>query len=234
MSHRLALFFLTLLLLPITVLGSERIVAVQGNATMKVKPDQIALVIAVESTHKSDVAKAKAVVDKISSKAAETLISKGVDAGDITSATITIDTDERYDSNDNPITVGHLASRYINVTIRDASSYTAIIQALVEVGITSITGVRAVVSKHDELRLEALGTAVKDARKKAEYLAAQLDAKIARVHRIGDQRLTDHFGQIEEMIMVTASKPTRDSPPYEFQLGTVDVNANIYVEFELE
>jgi len=233
MSHRLAPFFLTLVLLPITVLGSERIVAVQGNATMKVKPDQIALEIVVENSHNSDVAKAKTVVDEVSSSVAETLISKGVDVGDITSSTITIDTDERYDRNDNPIEVGHVASREIDVTIRDVTSYTAIIQALVKVGVTRITEVRAEISNYDELRLEVLGSATKDARKKAEYLAAQLDAKLARVHRIGDQRVNDHFGQLEEVI-VTGSRIEKDSAPYEFQLGTVDVNANIYVEFELE
>lgn len=81
--------------------------------------------------------------------------------------------------------------------------------------------------------MKVLGAAAKDARKKAEYLAAQLDAKLARVHRIGDQRLSDHFGQIEEA-MVSSARVEKSSAPYEFQLGTVDVNANIYVEFELE
>jgi len=222
-----------LLFLPITLLGSERIVAVQGSATMEVEPDQIALEIIVENTHKSDVAKAKAVVDEVSSRVAETLISEGVDAGDITSATITIDTDERYDRNDNPVKIGHLASREIEVTIRNVTSYTAIIQALVEVGVTRITGVRAEVSNYDEVRLEVLGAAAKDARKKAEYLAAQLDTKLARVHRIGDHRFYDHFGDLEEVI-VTGSRIEEDSAPYEFQLGTVEVNANINVEFELE
>ncbi|RLA43373.1 MAG: hypothetical protein DRR42_21820 [Gammaproteobacteria bacterium] len=232
MSHRVAPFFLMLLFLPITLFGSERIVAVQGNATLEVEPDQIAMEIVVENTHKNDVAKAKAIVDKISSKVAETLILAGVDAGDITSATITIDTDDRYDRNDNPVKIGHLASREIDVTIRDVTSYATIVQALVEVGVTRITGVRAEVSNYDELQLEVLGMAAKDARKKAEYLAGQLDAKLAKVHRIGDHRFYDHFGVLEEVIVTGSRK--EDSAPYAFQPGPVQVNANINVEFELE
>lgn len=42
-----------------------------------------------------------AIVDEVSSRVAAILISKGVDTIDITSSTITIDTDEQYDRNDN-------------------------------------------------------------------------------------------------------------------------------------
>ena len=232
MGRQLAPIFLLLLILPGSSFGSERIIAVQGEATMEVEPDQIAMEIVVTNTHESDVAKAKAVVDEVSLKVADTLISKGVDANDITSSTMTIDVEERYDRNDISMEIGHLASREIDVKIRDVTSYTTIIQALVEVGVTRITGVRAEVSNYDELRLQTLGAAAKDARRKAEYLAAQLDTKLGSVHRIGDHRVHDQFGQFEEVI-VTASK-VEDFAPYEFQPGTVEVSANIHVEFELE
>ena len=232
MRRRKVLVNLIFALLSTTALGSDRIVAIQGDATIEVQPDLIKMEIIVENLHKNDVARAKAVVDDLSSKAASVLIAAGVEPGDISSSTMTIDTEEHYDRNDNPISIGHLARREIDVTVRNLASYSKILQALVDVGVTRIVDVRAEVSDYDRLRLKAMGEAAKDARSKAEFLANELDAKLARVHRIGDHRVDNHFGRVEE-IVVTASK-VGTSAPYEFQPGKVSVNASIHVEFELE
>ncbi|MBD3647920.1 MAG: SIMPL domain-containing protein, partial [Pseudomonadales bacterium] len=150
----------------------------------------------------------------------------------ITSNTMTIGTAERYDQFDHPIPAGHMAYREINLLLRDVTSYSRILQVLVDVGVTRVVNVRAEVSDLEGTRLKVLAQAGKDARTKAEYLASELGASLGRVHRIGDPSVTDRFGRIEEVV-VSASKVSAPAP-YEFKPGTVTVRATLYVEFELE
>jgi hypothetical protein len=223
---------LLLLILPVVADASERLISVRGEATMKVAPDQISMDIEIENTHKSDIAKAKAVVDSVSSKTARALIEAGVDPKNITSSTMTIDTAERYDQFDNPIPTGHMAHREINLLLRDVSFYSRVLQVLVDAGVTRVVDVRAEVSDYEGIRMKALGEAGRDARTKAEYLARELGTSLGKVHRIGDPSVGDRFGQIEEVV-VTASKVNAPTP-YEFEPGSVTVRATLYVEFELE
>lgn len=230
MNLRTTALLIALIMLPLSTLATERVIAVKGEASIEVMPDQITLDVYVESKHKNDIAKAKAVVDEVSSNVARALIENGVDASDITSATISIGQDEEWDRYDNPVTVGHIASRDIEVIVRDVSAYSKLVQAMVDVGVTDVSGGQPEVSNYDELHLQALGEAAKDARSKAEYLAGELDATVARVHRIGDNRVTNHF-MLEEVV-VTGARHV--DAPYEFELGPIEVSATIYVEFELE
>jgi len=221
-----------ILLIPAVIMASDRLVSVRGEASIEVVPEQIRMDIEIESIHKSEIAKAKAIVDSVASKVAKALINAGVDPNDISSDSMTIGTVERYDQFDNPIPIGHMASRDIEVVLRDVSSYSKILQVLVDAGVTRVVDVRAEVSDYESLRMKALGEAGKDARSKAEFLAGELGTSLGAVHRIGDPRVGDRLGQIEEVV-VTASMV--DAPtPYEFVPGTVTVKATLYVEFELE
>lgn len=230
MLHRL--LGMLLFIIPIVAEASERLISLRGEATVEVAPDQIRMDIEIENAHKSDIAKAKAVVDSVSSKTAQALIEAGVDPKDITSSSMTIDTSERYDQFDNPIPTGHMAHREINLLVRDVSSYSRILQVLVDAGVTRVVDVRAEVSDYEGIRMKALGDAAGDARAKAEYLAGELGASLGKAHRIGDPSVGDRFRQIEEVV-VTASKVSTPTP-YEFEPGKVTVRATLYVEFELE
>lgn len=58
---------LLLMALSLDSFGSERIVAIRGEASMDVVPDLIRMEVEIESVDKSKIAEAKATVDSISS-----------------------------------------------------------------------------------------------------------------------------------------------------------------------
>ena len=90
---------------------------------------------------------------------------------------MTIQTAERYDENDNPIPAEHIASRDIDIIVRDVASYSTVVQALVDVGISDISGVEPDISNYEALQRKALARAAQQAREKAEFLANELGAR---------------------------------------------------------
>lgn len=216
-------------------IAEERIIAVEGSGMVEAVPDLIRINYNVFNLHKSDVSKAKAKVDEISSLSVQALTKLGVSEKDITSSSLSVDTAEDYDDNGNTSVIGHVVRRDIDVVVRDISLYGDVIQALVDSQVSEIESVKPDVSNYEELKREALASAAKSAKSNAEFLAKQFGAKIDKVHQIGKQNIRRQYS-LEE-IVVTARKRSASnvkSTPYEFKPGNVKVSSEVYVEFQLK
>lgn len=80
-----------------------------------------------------------------------------------------------------PQIVGYQVSNQVSVTIRDLTRLGEVLDRLVRLGANNVHGIQFSVSTADKLLDEARADAVKDARRKAEILAAAADVKIGRV-----------------------------------------------------
>ena len=118
--------------------SEERIIAVEGSGTVEAVPDMIRIGYNIFDLHKSDPARAKAKVDKISSNSVQALINLGVAEKDITSSSLSVDTAEDYDDNGNASVIGHVVRRDIDIVVRDINLYGAVIQALVDLSLIHI------------------------------------------------------------------------------------------------
>lgn len=233
MRKVLATLLATALCLP--ALGHERLVAVSGYGEIETHPDSIRITFSISKGDRRSIAKAKSEVDALSSKAAAALIDIGVREQDIFSSEMRIDQYERYDSRDNCY-FAHVATREIDVIVRDVDRYSAAVQALVDVGITEIRGVDSEISDRSALNTKALKGALQDARAKAKFMADEMGVTLGSVHRIGDRQNGYDFEMIEE-IVVTATSGRRspgDSLLYEFKPRPVTVSARVHVEFVIE
>lgn len=232
--ERIVLVIFIALVSSIAIAG-DRIISVNGSGTIETAPDIIRINYSIFNVQKSDVAKAKAVVDKISAESVKALIALGIKEDDVTSSSLSIETAEDYDDNDNPIILGQVVKRDIDVVIRDITIYSAVIQALVDNKVSEIGSVKPDVSNYEQLKQDALALAAKDAQKNAEYLAKQFGARLDRVHQIGRQNVTRQFS-LEEVIVtgMKAKSSNTKSATYEFQPGNVKVSSDVYVEFELK
>ena len=225
---------ITLFLLGSAAQAATRIVAVNGSATINAKPDIIRVDYYVTAISEGGGSAAKVEVDEIAARSIEALVALGVDKGSVTSSSLSVDPFDEYDANDNEIeSTKSRVSRRLELVLLDIKLYNKVIQALVDAGVTLINRVSPDVSNYRELKMEALAAASVNAKTEAEFLASNLGASIGNVHQIGTQKLRRNFSMQE--ITVTARKTTESrSIPYEFEPGTVEVSANIYVEFELE
>ncbi|WP_372796735.1 SIMPL domain-containing protein [Litorivivens sp.] len=213
---------------------TARIISVEGNGEVEVVPDIIRLHFNITAFHDSDVAVAKADVDQRASAAAQALIKLGVKEADISSSSFQVNIVEDYRRSE-PRTREQRVSRAVEVVLRDTTRYNAALQVLVDSGISEITHIQPDVSNYDALKQQALASAAEDARKQAEFLADQFDARLSRVHKIGRQNIQRHFG-LEEVIATSAKQDMAapQAPPHEFKPGKVKVTSHVYAEFELE
>lgn len=225
----------TLLIFAFGAHAETRKAVVEGTGKIDAVPDIIRIAFTISSLDKTNVAKAKNEVDAVSARTVDALTKAGIDKADITSSSLSIQTAEKYDARDNPVQVGHLVKRNVDIVIRKLGLYNSVIQALVDSGISEIESVKPDVSNYDELKRQALTKAIEDARSSAEFLAQQLSARVTRVSQIGRQETQGRFS-FEEIVVTAERKASGASKavPYEFSPGTVTVSSKIYVEFEIE
>ena len=127
-------------------------------------------------------------MDALSSKAAAALIAQGVREADITASSLGIRIAYRYNDDGNETPAGHVASQDIAIIMRAVDRYADVVQALVDVGVSEISGVESDVSECGALRKQALAMALQDARERAGFLASEMGVTLGRVHQIGRQR----------------------------------------------
>ena len=219
----------------IPLVAHERLVMVEGSGEIEVLPDLVRIGITVSKQDKLDIAKAKAHVDELSSNAAAALTALGVREEDIISSSMGIRIAYRYDNNDNAVAAGHIASRDIDITVRDIDRYADVVQALVDIGISEIESVDSDVSDYRALRKRALGLALKDARQRAGFMARELGFSLGRVHQVRKQKTFWNIGELEEVIVSGGRRDDNvKTLQYEFQPSPVEVWATVYVEYTIE
>lgn len=231
---KMALFMFLALISAVSI-AEERIIAIEGSGEIEVTPDIIRINYDVFNLQKSDVSKAKSIVDRISSESVSALIKLGIKEEDISSSSLSIETAEDYDDNGNPLILGQVVRRDIDVVVRDIKLYSQVIQALVDSNVSEIDSVKPDVSNYEDLKREALAKAAKNARENAEYLAQQFGAKLDKVYQIGKQNIRRQFS-LEEIVVTARRREASNSKTttYEFQPGNVKVSSEVYVEFQLK
>jgi len=230
------LYIFVLIFATWSVGAESRLVIARGEGKLEVVPDIVKIDLTIKGRDKTNVAAAKRDVDATSSRAIAALIQAGVDKSDITSGTLSIETEEP-DDNNVPSDLGHVVKREIKVVLRKLSIYNAAIQALVDSGVSDVESVKPDVSNYEELKRDALTKALADARSTAIFLAGQLDARVAKVHQIGMQQTQNNFYGMEEIVVTARRREVKGpikSVQYEFAPGTIEIASSIYVEFELE
>jgi uncharacterized protein YggE len=114
----------------------------------------------------------------------------------------------------------------IRVTIRHVQTTGDVIQAAVEAGATSFSGIHLSSSKADELYRNALGDAFDDARVKAQILADHAGATLGAAQEITEG--ADAFNNGNQQQATSGSVGTPIEP------GTTEIFAHVTVTFALE
>lgn len=226
---------LTLALLSTFSNAGERVISVEGSGTIEAIPDLIRISYSVSHLHKSDLAKAKAKVDQVSSQSVEALTELGVSENDITSSSMRVETVEDYDDRGIDVVIGHYVHRDVDIVIRNVSLYGAVIQALVDSQVSEIVSVKPDVSNYADLKRKALASAARSARANAKFLAEQFGAELGPVQQIGKQNIRRKYG-LEEVVVTAHSRSPSDAEInlYDFKPGKVKVSSEVYVEFQLK
>lgn len=217
-------------------------VYVEGYAEKKITPDKVTLSINI-SHDALEIAEAMKSVDQRSLKLFEALQSIEIPRSDVKSSPLQINPHYEYKDRER-INKGTEVSRNIDITLRDISRYHKLNQALVDSGISQ--KLNAVVEVNDERKVKqsVLMEALKDAKQKAEKLAAINGKKIKDVYSISEFRTRednsynlrptqDIYGQSSSANVQTRQ---RVPPPPEgiFEIGEMMAVATVYVVYTIE
>ena len=207
------------------------VIEINGQAHVDVQPD-LAMVSASISHLSSTLKTSKERVDEIYQKSVTAMQGLGIESEDIKSESLRAYPEFAWEKQ-RQVKKGERVIRQLVVTVRDLDSYAEIVAALLSAGVGSIDNTTAGFSNPNEGRQLALGLAADNAVANASFLAARLGRKLGSVRRIVDRSVVSQAPVFTGVQMMRAESMDAAAVPEE-NFGTERVNANVFVEFELE
>jgi len=229
------LLILSLVSFSLTVQADTRIIAVTGAASFEREADVIEVSFYVKNINKTDLSEAKKEVDAISQKAVAALVELGVSEEDIFSPEIRIEYEQDYDKGDCPQKYLPIVFRSMGVTLRDIQLYTKLIDTLLESGVTGIDDVESQLSDIEQHEKKAMSMAIQDAKDQAKFYVESFGGRLGKVHSIGRKSSGRDYGYGAEQIEVYGTRNRlKVKEPYNFRPAPIDVDASVYVEFQID
>jgi uncharacterized protein YggE len=161
-------------------------ITVRGTGSINATPDQIKLNIGAsfqESTVKAAQDKVTAAIDKIVAK----LKAAGVDAKDYRTGQYNVEPVMDFSGSDKggspqtPRLAGFRVTNVLEVTLRDPSKASDLLDQLVEAGANTVYNISYTFADQDSLARQAYNGAVKDAETRATRLAALSNIKLGKI-----------------------------------------------------
>ena len=208
--------------------SATRYITVNSEGTVKVAPDAVRLnatVSIVGANSKSALAEASTA----SAAVRAALKTSGVDTKDIATQSITVYPEYNYTQDKGQSLIGYRAAQSFVVTIRNAKSAGAIVDAVVAAGGDSlqVNGVTPFILDTTKATLSARSDAVKKAKAKAISYASLLGVKLGKVIYLTENTSPSNY------VPMLAMAKSADSGATEVDLGQQDVTVGISVQWAL-
>lgn len=205
--------------------------SVSGEGRAQCQPDRAVISIGV-ATFNRDAAAAQNENAKISSVIQSAIQSLGIDAKDIQTRNYSFNPKYNYEGNKRNEIDGYTVDNTVVVLVNDVNMVGKVIDASLSSGANKVNSLQFSVKNPEPLRKEALQNAIKDARGKAEVIAAGLGMKIK-----GISHVSEHVGMIapREFSNAMMMKASMDSAgETSISAGSLELEAGIQIDFILD
>ncbi len=135
-----------------------------------------------------------------------------------------------YDQKNGSTITGYSVTQSVDVKIRDLTKISAVLAKAGEIGANQVSGIQFTVDDPKILRAAAREAAVKDARLKAEKLAAELGVKLGSV--IAFNESASNGGPRPMMFEAFKSGAASDASP-SIQSGSLDIETSVTITYEI-
>ena len=204
------------------------VISVSGQGRADVAPDMAVVNIGIVTTGKT-AQLAQAENAKIASDVTAALGQLGIFSKDIqTHYTMS----PVYEKGDYRKAAGYRASNTVTVTVNDVAKTGQVIDTALKSGATDVNGLSFGLKDARSVRNTALQMAVQDARSKADAIAAALGVKI-----VGIQNVKEDGGNFARYEVANARLAKLDggaAADTPVSAGTVEVNADVYIDFQIQ
>ena len=137
-----------------------------------------------------------------------------------------------YEKGDYRKAVGYRANNTVTVTVNDVAKTGQVIDTALKSGATDVNGISFGLKDAKSVRNTALQMAVQDARSKADAIAAALGVKI-----VGIQNVKEDGGNFARYEVANARLAKLDGAAMAdtpVNAGTVEVNAEVHIDFQIQ
>ena len=206
------------------------LITVSGEGIVEVSPDRATISVGVVSREK-DPAKVQAENAKIASEIIKSATALGVEKKNIRTGNYSFRAIYHNDQNRHRIFDGYEVNNTVTITVDDLNLVGKIIDAALSRGANSIESLQFGVRDKSALQAEALKIAVRDARSKAEVVAAGLGKNIIGVRSVSINSGSIQAPRFAKMAMVADESSNSFETPIEG--GTLSCSASVHVELEI-
>ena len=213
-----------------TASAEERIpvISVNGEGVVEVAPDRATISLGVVTRDKN-AAKVQADNSKIASDIIKAVTALGIDKKNIRTGNYSF---HQYFRNDNNCRIadGYEANNSVTVIVDDLNLVGKVIDAALVNGANNVDSLEFGVRNKSNLQNDAIRLAVRDARAKAEVVAAELGKNIIGVLNISVNSGYISAPRANKMMMDMAAIESVETP---VESGTLSCSASVHVEFEI-
>lgn len=162
--------------------SSDKTISVTGNAQMQVAPDRVVVYAQVLTRSRDSAEEAKNLNSQLSDAVMAALLKAGVNRSDIETSSFSVYPEYDWIQDQGQVLKGYAASNSMKITIADFENAGKIVDAVVNNGgLISYINYELSTQKMNEYKAQALADASKDAKTKAESIAAGLGRSLGEV-----------------------------------------------------
>lgn len=213
-----------------TAAAEERIptISVNGEGVVEVAPDRATISVGVVSRDKN-AAKVQSDNARIASDIIQAVSALGIDKKNIRTGNYSFHQYYRQDNNKR-VADGYEANNTVTIIIDDLNLVGKVIDAALKNGANNIDSLEFGIKDKGNLQNEAIRLAVRDARAKAEVVAAELGKKIIGVINISVNSGYISAPRANKMFAAAEMDMAVETP---IESGTLSCSASVHVEFEI-
>ncbi len=205
-------------------------ISVSGEGVIEVAPDRATISLGITNRDKN-----ATVVQNANARIANDIIKAvsalGIDKKNIRTGNYSFHPYYRQDSKKQAVLDGYEANNTVMVIVDDLNLVGKVIDAALSNGANNVDSLQFGIRNKDNLQAEALRLAVRDARNKAEAVAAELGKKIVGIRSVSVNSGYVSAPRFNKMAMAEmAMDDARETP---IEAGTLSCSAGVNIEFEM-
>lgn len=228
------LFLMIILILGInsTAAAEERIstISVNGEGVVEVAPDRATISVGVVTRDKN-AAKVQNDNSRIASEIIKAVAALGIDKKNIRTGNYSFHQYYRQENNKR-VADGYEANNTVTIIVDDLNLVGKVIDTSLSHGANNIDSLEFGIKNKAALQNDAIRLAVRDARAKAEVVAAELGKNIIGVKNVAVNSGYISAPRANKMFAAQMEMDMAIETPIES--GTLTCNANVHVEFEID
>lgn len=214
-----------------TTFAEERLptISVNGEGVIEASPDRATISIGVVTRDK-DSTKAQNANAKAASEVINSVVALGIDRKNIRTGNYSFRQLYRNDNNRNRIFEGYEVNNTVVIITDNLNLVGKVIDSALSHGANSIESLEFGIRDRTALQNEALKLAVRDAKSKAEVVAAGLGKSI-----VGVRSVSINSGHVSTPKFARLAMVAEDAANYQtpIESGTLQCSASVHVEFEI-